>query len=203
MEGQREKNLNQNQRAMTNYPSSKFIKGTMVLDLVKAIKGFKDKPWDTYLSEEAKALLSQKILPSSWYPVEPVLSCLWAVYKLIGNENPALAKEWGKVNGRKVFETIYKNLIVPMDPEDTLKKLEIIAKGAFIKGVKIESVQMGGKHFKTKIYDDNPKTEPAYYFIQGWIEVLLETTGGKNIKVEIIEKHWQGAEATVFDIKWE
>jgi hypothetical protein len=180
----------------------RFVKGTMVLDIVKTIHGFQDKPWDQYLSREAQDLLQQRILASAWYPYEPVINCLNAVYRLIGGNNPENARAWGRINGQQLFETAYKNLLMPGDPMESMKKLNILS-ATFFKGFVHASKELGPRHFEVQTFDDDPRTEAIYYLIQGWIDVLVENAGGKNAKVLIIQKHWEGNESTIIDIRWE
>jgi len=180
------------------------VKGSLVIDIVKAIRGFKDKPWDKYLTKEAQDLVSQRILHAVWYPAEPALCCLRAIYHLIGGDDPRMAKEWGRINGLRTFEETYKVLFSANgDTADTLKKLDTVASFSLFKGIRIESRQINKNHSQFSLFSEDPNTEPVMYFVQGWIEVLIEKTGGRNGKVKIIEKHWEGAKATVLDVKWE
>lgn len=181
-----------------------LVKGTMLVDMVKAINGFKDKPWDEYLTEDAKKLVVQRILPSVWYPAEPALNCLRAVYELIGGSDPEVARQWGKVNGKRTFEEVYNTIFVGQgNVIEVLKKFSFLSSKALFTGLELDVKEIDKKHYQVRIFDDNPRTEPVYYFVQGWTEVIIEMTGGENISVNIIEKHWEGAEATVFDIRWE
>jgi hypothetical protein len=54
-------------------------------------------------------------------------------------------------------------------------------------------------------YDDpsDPGNLPFCYQLMGNLDALVEMAGGKNIKIEMKEKLWEGASATVFDIQWE
>ncbi|OGP59542.1 MAG: hypothetical protein A2V67_06215 [Deltaproteobacteria bacterium RBG_13_61_14] len=178
------------------------VKGTMVLDIVKTIHGFKDVPWDRHLSPQAMALVSKKILASTWYPEKPVKECFNAIYRVLGGGKPEAAREWGRVNGRRVFEDVYKNLIVPGDPMQSLKKLNIIA-NAFFKGWTYQFQELGTRSIQLKVLDSDRETEVIYYLIQGWIDVIIEITGGKNARVLIPQKHWEGNESTIIDIRWE
>jgi len=187
---------------MKQQPLERFVKGTMVLDIVKTIRGFHDKPWDQYLSREAQELLQQRILASAWYPYEPVINCLNAIYLLIGGNNPKNARAWGRINGKQVFETVYKTLMVPGDTTESLKKLSIIV-NVFFKGSSYESKEIEPRHFQVQIFDNDPRTEAIYYLVQGWIDVIIEITGGKNAKVLFAQKHWEGNEFTIIDIRWE
>ncbi len=178
------------------------IKGSVLIYIIKAIRGTKDKPWDRYLTKEAKDLISQKILPSNWYAYDPFLISLNAVYEIIGNRNPEFAAKWGRINGRNMFETVYKNLAEPGETESTLTKLEVIARKTFSKGLAFKFEKAGDRHYRIKYFENDRRVEPIVYFFKGWIEALIEMTGGKDWKVDVIQKHWEGGEATVFDVIW-
>jgi len=188
---------------MQNETKEKKIKGTMVIDVVKTIRGFKDQPWEQYLSEDARRLLSEQILPSVWYQYGPVIECIWAVYKLLGKSSPEVAKLWGKSNGRRLFETVYKNLAAEKDTVSALEKLELISSRAFSKGFSIESIKVDDKHYLVRLLDRDPQSEVICYLFQGWIEAIIEMTGGKNCRTVIKEKHWSGSANTVIEAKWE
>ncbi|OGP60345.1 MAG: hypothetical protein A2V67_09750 [Deltaproteobacteria bacterium RBG_13_61_14] len=179
----------------------KQMKGTTVIDIIRTIKSMKDRPWEQHLSEEAKQLVSQRILPSQWYPFEPALSCIWAVYNLVAGGRPELVKEWGKINSKRLIETIYK--VPEKDTAAALKRLDIIANRNLVKGLTVEYVEVCPKHSQAKFADADPKTEVIYYFIQGWIEGVIELTGGKNGRTTITDKHWEGSKETVIDVVWE
>ena len=179
----------------------KQVKGTTVIDIIRTIKSLKDRPWEQHLSAEAKQLVSQKILASQWYPFEPFLSCVSAVYRLVAGSRPELAKEWGKINSKRLIETIYK--VPEKDTGAALKRLDIIANHNLVKGLTLEYVEVGPKHCRAKFADADPQTEVIYYFIQGWIEAIIELTGGKNGRTTLTDKHWEGAKETVIDVVWE
>jgi hypothetical protein len=44
------------------------VKGTMVVDVVKAIKADKSRNWDQILSATAREMVSREILSSVWRP---------------------------------------------------------------------------------------------------------------------------------------
>ncbi len=188
---------------MNSNPDEKLIKGSMLTFVVKAIRGAKDIPWDDYLTSQAKDLISQQILPSNWYPYDSSMSCIHAVYKLIGGGNPDMAAEWGRINGRQMFDSIYKNLILQGQTEQTLLQLNIISRKTLSRGLNFEFKKIEDTHYQINFIESDQRAEPICYLFKGYIEVLIEMSGGKNGSVEIIEKNWEGAKATVFDIAWE
>ncbi len=44
------------------------VKGTMVVDQVKLIRGNKSMNWSKYLKPEDWEAINKRILPSEWYP---------------------------------------------------------------------------------------------------------------------------------------
>lgn len=56
------------------------------------------------------------------------------------------------------------------------------------------------KHVQVLIFDDDPRTEPMFYVALGGLQGLFEMMEDEKAKVEITQKHWEGHEATVFDI---
>lgn len=179
----------------------KQVKGTAVLDIIRTIKSMKNVPWGQHLSEEAQQLVSQRILFSQWYPFEPVLSCILAVYHLVAGGRPELVKGWGKINSKRLIETIYRT--PRQDTAAALKRLNTIANRNLVKGLIMDYVEVSPKHYRAKIADADPKTEVIYYFIQGWIEAIIELTGGTNGRTTITDKHWEGSKETVIDIVWD
>lgn len=64
----------------------------------------------------------------------------------------------------------------------------------------MEPIKISDRHYQAKTFDNDPRSEPIYYFIQGWLEILIESAVGKNARANPIEKHREGAPATMFDI---
>jgi hypothetical protein len=181
----------------------KKIKGTMVIDVVKTIKKAKDMPWDEHLSDGAKRLLREQILPSQWYPYAPVIECIWAVYRLLGKSSPEAAKLWGKSNVKKLFETVYKNLATENDTVSALEKLDLISRRTFSRGFQSETIKLGDRHYLVRFLDRDPQSEVICYLVQGWIEAIIEMTGGENGKTQITQKHWSGSTNTEIEVRWE
>ena len=65
--------------------------------------------------------------------------------------------------------------------------------------------KVGDKHAQIHHkWDAKDPTEPPYcYQLMGHLDVLVEMTGGKNAKINLKAKQWEGAPFTIFDITWE
>jgi hypothetical protein len=184
--------------------SDKKVKGTVLLDQVRMIRGNRDKDWNQYLKPEDWQIINGRILPSVWYPLELYQRCGWAVFKLIAGGNLDLVRAYGRIRGKELFGDIYKAVILSQDPEKALERYNIISTQMY-NFLKIKSEKVGEKHLQVTIsYDRNDQTyEVHIYQVWGQFEQLLEMAGGKNVKVALIAREWKGDPNTIFDIRWE
>ena len=58
------------------------VKGSMLIGFVKAIKQDTSGRLEALLSDEAKALVQERILAAKWCPFEPYKSCFQAACKV-------------------------------------------------------------------------------------------------------------------------
>ncbi|HUT54827.1 MAG TPA: hypothetical protein VM658_15655 [bacterium] len=183
--------------------TEKKIKGTTIVDVVKTIRSLDGLPWDEHLSDEAKQLVSQRILASQWYDFGPALLCIRAMYKLVGKEDPELARQWAKANSRRMVEETYRGFVGARDLDASIMRFSTMARSNLVRGLEFEMEKIGDRHYRVTFMDDDPGTEVIYYFIQGWLEMLVEISGVSNYSVRFLEKHWEGSKRTAIDIEWE
>jgi len=184
--------------------TEKKVKGTILIDMVRMIRGNRDKDWDKYLTPEDWEIINGRVLPSSWYPFESYQRCGLAVFQNIAEGDLDLARLRGKIRGKELFEDVYRNVLESGDPQTAL--------GTFVKMYKnlfnfstITYEKAGDKHALLKHdYDpDDPGNVPYCYILMGHLEQLVEMTGGKNVKIELSTKQWEGDPVTTFDIRWD
>ena len=63
--------------------SDQKVKGTMLIDQVRMIRGNKDKDWNKYLTPEDLNIIKGRVLPAAWYPLETYKRCGRAVFQLL------------------------------------------------------------------------------------------------------------------------
>ena len=56
--------------------SDEKVKGTMMIDQVRMIRGNKDKDWNKYLKPEDWNIIKGMILPAAWYPYHQISPCI-------------------------------------------------------------------------------------------------------------------------------
>ncbi len=179
------------------------IKGSLVIDYVKAIRTFKDKDWDKWLEAEDWELINGQVLPSAWYPYESVRRIGYAVFKEVAGSNLNATRTLGKVSMKNLLK-IYGNIVVPDDPQASIDKLMIL-RNNFMRGdtdIKVTERDEGWMKFSAirPSQEKDPERSEAYcYQLAGQLEELVEQTGGKNPKAKV-QVTDQGADLL---INWE
>lgn len=179
------------------------VKGTMLIDLVRMIRANKGLDWDKYLKPEDWDIIKERILASRWYPLNLYQRCGFAAFQLLAQGNLELVRLRGRVRGQELFESVYKWLASGRTPAEALRQFAVIYNQFFdFSSVTFEDVGQG--HAKISFdYDANDSTvEPYCYQLMGELDALIELAGGKDAKIELISKRWEGAPVTVFDVRW-
>lgn len=180
------------------------VKGTMLLDMIRMIRANKDLPWDEYLDAEDWKTISSIILQSNWYPIELYQKLGWAVFQVVAKGNLELVRARGRARGKELFGDIYKSIVANNGPLEALnafvKRYCTLFNFSILRFEKVEEKN-------ARIYHDFKLDHPVFvaycHQLIGHFEALIEMTGGKNSKIELIAKQWEGAPATIFDIAWQ
>lgn len=177
------------------------IKGSVVIPVVKAIKSDKSGVFDKYLTDKDREIISQKILPSIWYPFETYKHCINAVFDVYAKKNPDVLREWGRNFAQEAMTTIYTPYVKGRDPLVFLNKYEMIYK-SFLDFGMVEVIPEKDKQVLFKLHNLDPECVPFFYLLQGWLERGMELCGANNIKLEFISKSWEGKPDTTLLISW-
>jgi uncharacterized protein (TIGR02265 family) len=182
----------------------KKVKGTMLLDFVKMVKVHKNLDWNKHLKPEDWELINAIILPSKWYPLDFFKRCSTAAFVLLAGSNLEMARTNGQMMAKHLFETTYKTVVQSKDPMRALS--QFVANYATLFNfslLKLEKIDPRHVHVLHD-YDPRDKGNIAYcHQMMGMFETMVQMTGGKDGKVVLAKKQWEGAPATIFDITWE
>jgi len=182
----------------------KKVKGTMLLDLVRMIRQNKDKDWNKYLKPEDWEIINSSIQQFKWYPLDVYKRCGLATFMLIAQGNLDAARLWGRVIGEEMFSKTYKSILATKDPMEALDRFvsyySLLFNFSTIKLEKMDSNYVKIHHD----YDPKDKSNVPYcHQLMGVLDALVEMTGGKNPKVDLTAKQWEGAPESIFDIRWD
>lgn len=188
-----------------------MVKGSLVIDIVKLIRTNPDKNWDKYLKEEDKKIIwGERILPSSWYPLDFYERAGYAIFKEIGKGDLNNARIWGRFIIEDITKNIYRGLMEDMDPFSGIKKFAIMRKQLFkfdtpeFEAIKIEIIGKNKLKVSLRSEYSTHYFEAYTYQAIGSLERIAEMNGGKNIKIEIIEHNWSGLTPySILEISWE
>jgi hypothetical protein len=179
------------------------VKGTMLVDQVRMIRGNKELDWDEYLKPEDWEVIGGRILVSEWYPLEIYQRCGWATYKLLALGNLELVRLRGRIRGQELFEGIYNTIIVNKTPEEAIKRFI----GMYVQLFNFSTLKLeeaGRTYAKLSHHHDSldPANTPYVYQLMGHLDRLTEMAGGENVEIALSDKEWEGAAQTIFNITW-
>jgi len=187
--------------------AGKCVKGTLMVDYVKMIKANPKLNWQDFLKPEDWNIIEGRILPSVWYPFDTFQRCGVAIFKIIAKSNVAVAKLWGKLRAEELFTVTYKSLGESPDPISAIKKyIAIRTTFTNFNMFEMEIEEIGPAHIKIKSKSVEARHEGNEAFtwqVIGSVEKLIELTGGKNVKVTILAREWQGDKYTISEWSWE
>jgi len=191
---------------MTTTESEIKIKGSIFLIFVKIIRGSKDERLYRYLNEEDKKIISGRVFPSGWYPMDTFWHCLRACYEVFGEKKPKNAREWGRVMGIQLLTGTYKDVLptANTDLPSAVKTFTLISK-TFFSHSHFELVSLEGRNAKLKLtqVSDNSAAMIFYFIICGFLEKYIELAGGKNCRTNFSEMVENDNKTVVFDANWE
>lgn len=177
------------------------VKGTMLIEFVKNIRALGTDKFMAFLTNEDREIISQKILPSAWYPFETYKRCFTALVNVVAKGDMEMVRQWGQVYGEQIIKSVYKTLIVDEDPGLIFKKYRSLVKGFFDFG-KFDMEEISEGEVLIKIIEFDPSFEAFYHVLRGWVEKSLEMSGAKEVKSEFVSKSWQGDPETSIKLSW-
>ncbi len=175
----------------------------MVLDYARMIRANKDLAWNKYLQPEDWNIINSTVLPANWYSFEFFQRCAAASFQLLGKGSLELARADGRRMGKRLFETTYKFIVQIKNPARALNQF-VHTYGSFFNFSVLRFENAAPNNVIVRFSYDGHKqdTVPYTHQLQGMFETLVEMTGGKNGKVDLTAKQWEGAPESIFNITW-
>jgi hypothetical protein len=177
------------------------VKGTILIDFVKVIKSDKTGRFDKYLTAQDRKIISERILPSAWYPYETYKNCFAAVAAVVGNNNPQTIRQWGRLYGEAIISGVYKGLIKEGAPIQSLEKYATHIRNLFDFG-DLLTVPLSALEAEMVMRGFDPDFEPQYHIMRGWLERSVEMCGVRDLKSDFNMKSWDGAPETRLSLSW-
>jgi len=98
------------------------VKGSLIIDFVKMVRGNKDIDWSQWLMPEDLETVNSEVLTSAWYPYQLYRNLGQATFKEIAGSDLELVKTFGRLSAQNLLE-LYRNLIITADPKGSIDKV--------------------------------------------------------------------------------
>jgi len=181
------------------------VKGVMLLPYQELILENQLLDWNQFLKKEDWDIIKSRIL-NIWHPYETFERCGLATFNLIAKKNLKAVKIWAKKSATQIFH-IYKVVVEADKPKSGISNMLGIRTILFNFNLfEAEVEKIDARHIKTSSVSKKKIAEGIDAFtwqMMGWFEYIIEQNGGKNPRIEILAKQWQGNPKTILDITWE
>jgi uncharacterized protein (TIGR02265 family) len=177
------------------------VKGSMLMFVVKGIRAAGVEHFDHLLTDQERALVGQRILPINWYPFASYRLLFDALVTVVARGNMRMVRQWGRDYGSIIMGDVYRSVILEGNPFQSLKNHERRFSSFYDFG-SIQVASAGTEAAELTVGDFDPSWEAIYHMIAGWLERTVELAGGRNPKVDLTARSWDGAPATVYKVSW-
>jgi hypothetical protein len=178
------------------------IKGVLLVDWVKAIRGDKTGELLSQLSPADKEWIQSRVYITAWYPFEVYQKLVKIVIKHLGlRRNPKALFGLGYKKVDSTLKDIAHLFVREGSVVDTIESYSGVERLFFDFG-SISVVFQGDRKAVLKFEGFPAKFAEFYYITIGWYSKLFEIGGAKNLTYKITKKSWEGDPLTEEEYEW-
>jgi hypothetical protein len=180
------------------------IKGSVVLDMVKVIRAFKDLPWDQYLTPGDLELVRAMVIPTAWYPIEAYQRMGVAVFKLVAKGSEEAVRKFGSAAMKELFEGPYRPFLDKHDPVEAVSKFFELRKSLFnFSKATVEKTGPKSLHVRiAELGDFEVGLDVFLLLLDAHLTELIQYNGGKDVKVKGWPERSRGQVELYADVTW-
>ena len=182
----------------------RMIKGSVVLDMAKVIRAFKDEAWDQYLTPADVELVKAMIIPTAWYPIDAYQRMGLAVYKLVAKGDEKALRAFGQAAMKELFEGPYRPFLAKDDPVQAVAKFFELRKSLFnFSRTTVE--QTGPKSLRVRIAElgeFDVGLDVFLLLLNVHLEELVKFNGGKIEGINSRSVKERGQTVLLVDLAW-
>jgi len=179
------------------------VKGTLFVDYVRMIRGYKAADWSTHLLPEDMSYLLQRVEPDSWYPMESFERMGLAILAVIAHGDLETVRAFGRASIDSLCAA-HPDLLAPGDPRDTLMRFQVLRRSFFNYGaIAIHSISDEEAAFNVGYGMSPTAEEAASWQTLGFLERLLEVAGAQHVTAWFSACAWKDDLVTVAELRWE
>lgn len=166
------------------------------------IRGKKDVDWSKYLSPDDILLLSARIEPDGWYPMESFERMGIAILREVAHNQLDGVQMWGRFQVLSI-RARHPDLVVEGSAIETLVRFRVMTR-SFFDYAAIEVVSLNDEDALVAIAFKmgDLAEETACNQTLGFFVGMLDASGATNVHARFLERSWQGSSHTLIDLRW-
>src|SRR5690606_8356069 len=106
-------------------PGSRNVRGVLFLDYVRMMRSQKAVDWARHLPPEDLGLLSTKIEPDAWYPMETFERLGNEILRHVARGEMFPVQLWGRYSAAQL-RAAHPMLLAPNDPLETINRFRVL-----------------------------------------------------------------------------
>ena len=178
------------------------VKGTVMLTLIKGIRGNKSGIYDDKFTAADWKVLNGVIYPTGWYLFSLYKKMIRAAAEVEINNDEKKLFEWGYQGVDLLLYRLYNSFIVEGSVVATIQNYTAINR-MFFDGCRIEMRQIEDKKIQLDFFGYTSDFEEFYRIVNGWIFRIVERAGAENTKSHFVSKSWEGDPDTTIEYAWD
>ena len=182
------------------------VKGSALKTSVAFISAkFGESGWKKVLSslpDKDREILSKRVLVSSWYPFSSYLSLLTTADKMFGKGDFALCADMGRYSAESDLGSVYMVFNKEANPHFIISRAAAIWKTYYDSG-RMEIAEKGDKSVTLRILGFSSPARQHCLRVQGWMEMALRLSGGRNVRVFESKCRCAGGDCCEYKCGWD
>lgn len=181
---------------------NRLVRGILFVDYVRMMRGQKHVDWSTYLQPEDYVLLSQRIDPQGWYPMETFERMGIGIVRELARGQLAAVRLWGSIQF-DVVHAVQPTILAPGDPRESMMRFNTLRRALFdYDALEVTEVLDDAATVAVQ-YGMSPEAEEAAcHQTLGFFERLVEAAGGRDVKARFSAMSWHDGPRTTIDLHW-
>lgn len=167
------------------------VKGTGIITIPEYVKKYhseKYNEWRSQLPVSSKNILENPIMAAAWYPIrEAMILPTQILGQVLDESTENTAFQLGRYSSEVSLNGVYKIFLRVSSPLFVLSRASTVL-GSYYRPAKIDVVEKQEGKAVMKISGFAGDSYIVLHRIAGWVEKTIETTGFKEIKVQV-ENH--------------
>jgi hypothetical protein len=156
------------------------------------------------MNEAGRALLAQRILPGSWYPLDAASQIMIALTRALGNDNLSVGMEFIAADlAERDLRGVYQHLITAGDVARSLRRSSILWHNYFDQGTLTIWLPDPKTHLAVARLEGFDQTIPYCCGIPGMARVVVRIAGeGRTCDVKQMHCTLKGDSVCEFHYQW-